>query len=230
MATKATKKRTPRKKSAKRRRTNAAAAQTSASANQTSPPATQSPMAHVALARANTDEGIAERQEKLRAEGRLGDGRVKVTADAWDKTITARQDACNGDLEPWEAPDPMREQVDRVREPGMAYRFLSERVIQHRGMRKWHPVTDEKGNHVKVGNQFLAKMPEELAEKRNRYYRDKSSNRVRTIAESYRERQERLIRDARTMGLEVMHPGEAGDGYDPDLARTGGIAIHRGNA
>src|SRR5437588_12426135 len=55
---------------------------------------------------------------------------ARVTGDAWDKTLARKADS-----EVWDSFDPLRDAVDQVREPGMAYRFLSDLNHKRRGRR-----------------------------------------------------------------------------------------------
>lgn len=177
-----------------------------------------------------TDAGIAEHNEQLRAAGKLNEGpRVTMKADAWDRQLEARNDACDGKLNPWEAPDPLAETVALHAQPGMRYRFLSERVIKRRGMRHWEPVLDANGQMIKVGDVFLARMPEERAISRNNHYQRESSELVTAIQESHDEKVERISREARNLGLRVLKPGEVvTDSSFPAHKTAIGVSVTRG--
>lgn len=168
------------------------------------------PMAH-GLPKRYTDAGIRERNDKLRSQGRLkrpGEPAVSIVRDEWDNTIQARMDAADGKLEPWSAPDPMKEACERVPAPGMRRRFLSGKVIQRRGMRGWQPVKDKRGDLVKLGEMFLGEMPEEKAQQRNRYYQEQSRVLVREMDESHESSVEKIVREGKKHGLTVLRPGE----------------------
>lgn len=129
-----------------------------------------------------TDEGIAEANE-----GKVA-GAARVTEDGFTKTCQHRKDAIvNQGMQPWEAPDPLREVADKHVRPGFKGRFLSPSTIDQRGMRGFEPVRDKDGNPVKVRNLILGEMPEEKARQRNEFYRDKGNNAVKEVERQYRQ-------------------------------------------
>jgi hypothetical protein len=161
---------------------------------------------------AMTDQGQAEARA-LDAERGMKPSGVKVTGDAWDKSLDRRANA-----EPWDSFDAMREAVERVQEPGFSYRFLSPRVCDKRGTRAWEKVLDQNGREVKVGNLFLGRMPVERKEQRNKHYRDIGEEALRDAAQHYEETQAKLVRDANVGGLAPLRVGDRVQDYEtPDL-------------
>jgi hypothetical protein len=148
-------------------------------------------------------------------------------ADAFDKEVLARE-------EMEDSTDPLMEAVNRVREPGMSYKFLTERCCTELGMRGYEKVVDAKGLEVKVGEMFLAKIPERIAKRRQERAVAESQERVTEMQDDYSNSVERLKRDAAGLGVRVLMPGEnaaAGGATDPGLlgdVRESGIQIQRG--
>lgn len=172
-----------------------------------------------AIPYAHTDQGIAERENNGKPRAMC-----QVTRDAWDKTIDKRAAA----TEPWEAEDPLKDTVDAHRQPGMAYRFLSERVINKRGLRKYEIVTDGKGNEVKVGNMRLGTMPIELQNKRARHYEDKGNDDLASAKENLQIAQDQIARDNPEVGRTHLQSGERLRDYNSGETHDIGITRHRG--
>lgn len=129
-----------------------------------------------------TDEGIEEYNRDK------APGSARVIKDEFSKACENRKDAITGQgMQPWEAPDPLREVAQRYVRPGFRPRFLAPAAIDQRGMRGFEPVLDENGRQVKVRNLILAEMPEEKAEQRNKFYRDKANAAVKEIERQYRQ-------------------------------------------
>lgn len=129
-----------------------------------------------------TDEGIEEaNRDKV-------PGAARVTKDEFSKSCQHRKDAIvEQGMQPWEAPDPLREVAQRYVRPGFRPRFLAPAAIDQRGMRGFEPVLDENGRQVKVRNLILAQMPEETARQRNEFYRNKANAAVKEIERQYRQ-------------------------------------------
>lgn len=129
-----------------------------------------------------TDEGIAEwnagKQEAA----------ARVTKDSFTKTMEHRKDAVRDmGMDINDAPNPMKELMDKHVPKGMRGRFLSPRVIDRRGMRGWEPVTDESGAQVKVRDTILAQMPEEQAKERGRKVREYGNKLLGQVKQQYLE-------------------------------------------
>lgn len=169
---------------------------------------------------AQTDQG--------RAENNLGKAvpMVEMVRDAWDNQMLKRGDTS---LEPWEAPDPAKELIDPVREPGMAYRMLSDRITRKRGRRGWEPVKGANGDPLKVGDMIIAKMPIERKEKRNRFYEDEGRSRQAEAQASLIETRERAAHDGGAKGISVLTPNDGLQDYrDPTREVTTGVSRTRG--
>ena len=83
-----------------------------------------------------TDEGIEEANRDKEP------GAVRVTKDEFSKACENRKDAITGQgMQPWEAPDPLREVAQRYVRPGFRPRFLAPAAIDQRGMRGVEPVS-----------------------------------------------------------------------------------------
>jgi hypothetical protein len=170
---------------------------------------------------AHTDQGIAERQNNGKPRAM-----VEFTRDAWDKKMDQRAAA----TEPWEAEDPLLEAVDAVKQPGMAYRFLSPRVISKRGMRKYEVVTDGKGNEIKVGNMVLGTMPEDMQARRAKHYQDKGNEDLNNAQENLRVAQEQINRDNPEIGDTTLADGDRLKNYGTGDIHETGITRTRGRA
>jgi len=151
---------------------------------------------------AMTDQGQAEARAKDAARGMTPSG-ASVTRDAWDATLEHKAEA-----QVWDSFDPLEEAVAKVREPGMAYRFLSDRVTKRRGRCGWEAVAGKDGNAVTVAGMTLGKMPIEAADKRNAHYQQVGNEMLRDAAERYEEEQAKLIRQAKVKGLAPLRAGE----------------------
>jgi hypothetical protein len=91
----------------------------------------------------------------------------------------------------------LREVVNRYgNEPGMSYRFLSERCVAVLGMRGYVFVKDENGQVAKAGTLMLAKIPMAIAAGRSRHYRDQSMQLVKDAEEEYLAKTEQVLREA----------------------------------
>lgn len=178
-----------------------------------------------------TDEGIAEHDAEVLSSGKAAKGGRISVRDGVDLQIDARQAACDDKIPDWEAPDPLSESAALHARPGMRQRFLSDRVIKRRGKRHWEPVKDEKGDLVKVGDVFLAEMPEERAAATRRHYQDESTLLVKDIQESHDEKVRKVSADAKNLGLRVLTPGEVvSDASFPDQKTAIGVSVTRGAA
>lgn len=135
------------------------------------------------LPHALTDEGRAKIEAEKRAKGLISDGpRVEVTRDAHDNMMAKRVAATSGEIPEWEFPEVEQEMLQKYAEPGYRHRLLSPTVIRKRGMRKWDPVKDpETGDAVKFGNMTLARMPEGLAQARERAYQARAKEQVQEV-------------------------------------------------
>lgn len=169
-----------------------------------------------------TDEGQAEARAKD-AKGPKPSG-VQVISGEFERQLERKADA-----QTWDSFDPLREAVDSVREPGMAYRFLADRSVKRRGRRGWEPVI-VKGDPVKVADMVLAKMPEAKAERRNAHYREIGNERLRDSAAQYEQDQAKAIRDANVKGFAPLRAGEVvADNHDhPGMVIEAGIRTTRG--
>lgn len=127
-----------------------------------------------------TDEGIAERNE-----GKV-ESAARVTKDPFTKQMEHRKDSVRDlGMDLADAPNPMKEAMERYIEPGMRGRFLSPKVIDRRGMRGWEPVLDEKGQQIKVRDTILAQMPEQRAIARNKAVREHGNKLLGAVREQY---------------------------------------------
>lgn len=152
-----------------------------------------------------TPLGHAQAQAELRASGKpIADPRIQVTRDSHDKIYEARNDAIDGKLNEWEAPDPLRDLKERYGRPGHELRLMSDRAVQRLGMERWTPVRGEAGDVVRYGQEsFLAEVPTELAKARDRMYREKTADEIASI----NERAQAMMDSARAEGLEPLDIG-----------------------
>lgn len=116
----------------------------------------------------------------------------------------------------------LREVVMRYgNEPGMSYRFLSQRCIDVLGMRGYEFVHDEKGDIAKAGTLMLGKISATIAAGRARLFRDQSRQLVKDAEEEYMAKAEEILSRAGRVGAgsrplrssEVIH-GNASERED----------------
>jgi hypothetical protein len=88
-------------------------------------------------------------------------------------------------------------------EPGMSYRFLSQRCIDVLGMRGYVLVLKPDGDVAKAGTLLMGKIPTHIIQARCRHYADQSRQAVREQEESYLQAQERYVRAAGSLGESV---------------------------
>jgi hypothetical protein len=125
-------------------------------------------------------------------------GDVRGVREAFDvvRDVALGESGGTGPTELWEARDPLGEVADAHVGPGMRPHFLSERRNQEAGTRGWKIVKDEHGDPVRVGTLVLGQMPEERAEARNRFFREKSQTAVAQVEQQFHETQEQANREA----------------------------------
>lgn len=153
------------------------------------------------MASALSDEEQAERDKKPKA-------RVQVLADHSDpigKALQERRDFLKNSPEPWLAPNQMESVMRENLPEGHRGRFLSPQRIQERGLRGWQPVIKD-GAPVKLGNMVLGSMPEDLAERRNKFFREKDADRLKQHKENTEEQMAKAAHAAKLR----MAPGEIG--------------------
>lgn len=145
--------------------------------------------------------------------------RVQVLSDEYDRNLMRVEDS----IEPWEAANPIKAAIDRVRTPGMAYHLSSDRVVARNGLGKWLPCKDADGNLVKVGNMTLAAMPKPLFDRMERHYKDEANAALKDGINDFQVKQEQMLREAREQGFSSygaspLAPGEmltVGDSESP---------------
>lgn len=187
-------------------------------------PAADSPFDHVIPGKYRAEE-IAKR-EAARTEPI-----VTGFVDEYDRKIHQRIDTVEGRIEPWATPDPLKECLDQNPHPGFKRRFLSDKAVERLGMRGFEVVNKSNGDPVKVGRLTLGEMPTELADRRNRHFREEGNSLIREMAESHADKQESLIREAKKIGLEVLRPGDSVTNYDstnPSFTEIG-MSIRKGD-
>ena len=167
-----------------------------------------------------TDQGAAEANA-----GKTPPSGVSVLRDSWDAMLDAR-----GNLEPWETTDPLVEGLNRVKEPGFAYKYLSPTVIDKKGMRRYEPALDKEGQQVKVGKMILGRMPEELRDRRNAHYQKIGNDELANVELQFRTDQVRALRNAGLSENDVLRPDETLSDYDnPERTATVGVRSRRGD-
>ena len=129
-----------------------------------------------------TDEGFEERNK-----GKV-EAAARVTRDEFTGACQARRDGIKvSGMEPWEAPNPLKEVADKYAEPGMSPKFMSPKRLDKEGTRGFEVVRNERGDPVKVRDMVLGHMPISKVEARNKFYRDKANAAVAEITRQYRE-------------------------------------------
>lgn len=152
------------------------------------------------------------------------------TSGDYDNTIEARQAVIDENLEPWQSPDPMREQAEQHIKPGMRPHYLSPRTVDKRGMRGWETVLTDAGKQIKIGDLFLGQMPERKALQRKEHYRRKTADDLTSVHENQQENIERLVKEAHKHGLAVIPAGETVTDRATNQQVPVGLSITRGAA
>jgi hypothetical protein len=94
------------------------------------------------------------------------------------------------------------EAVERYGRPGMAYKFLADRVMGVLGMRGYQIVKDEKGEPVRIGNTlFMGEIPLRIAEGRRRKNAELAREAIEAEVEKYQDEAERLAAQTRRAGV-----------------------------
>ena len=166
----------------------------------------------------HTDQGVSETNAKAPP-----GPSVTVTTAAEDQPVIAYSE------QPWTATDPMKAVVDKVREPGKAYRLLSDTVVSKKGMRDWVYTRDKEGNAVKCGELQLAEMPQHRADARNAYFAQETADRKQEAKDNVVENQDRLVREAANEGTNVSGYGPLHTGETVHGKPITGIHSVRGN-
>ena len=132
-----------------------------------------------------TDEGIAEKNARPNVREASG---VSMGKDPFDKALMERRDdVIRRDKPLFIARDPLKELADKYAVPGMRAKFLSAARIKDRGgLGDYHLVKDEKGDNVTVRGSVLAHIPEEVAQARTDYYRERGQQILKQIGEQYK--------------------------------------------
>jgi hypothetical protein len=169
------------------------------------------PMVLSALDYYATDEGVAEKNARPMvrepsgievnpdrqdrrwvAESSQGPGhwetRIRSTDEFGKALDQKRDDVIERGMPSWMARDPLKETADKYAKPGMKPKFLSKRRIQENGgTGDYVVVKDEKGDPVSVRGMILGHMPTEMADARNKHYRDRGNNMIDHIKKTYKE-------------------------------------------
>jgi hypothetical protein len=161
------------------------------------------------------DKKINQRQADFEAKGPI----VTVTRDAWEGTIDQLLDDDN-------APDPNKEAVDAIRQPGKAYRILSPRVMNRRGRRGWELERDKDGKPIEVpGNgQLIGSRPIDDAIARNKKFQQVSIDAVAQANEQYNEVADELEHASKGT-VSILRRGEVVTDNDPRKGGPGAAAV-----
>lgn len=173
-----------------------------------------------------TDQGI----EQLNASGDRSGPRVEVR-DSFDRAIDARTDAGDGLLEPWLAPDPVQEALKPYQEPGFRLKLLSEDLNNRRGLRGFEVVKKPNGDPASMGGRMvIGRMPEDMAQQRNEFYRKQGTEAVEAKEEQLQANQEKILSEGKAVGIRPLRAGEIlHDAEDGDRVATVGVRSKRGN-
>ena len=89
-------------------------------------------------------------------------------------------------------------------------KMMSDRITQRMGgTQGYEAVRDKDGNHVKVGNMTLGRIPAAIAKRRVARAQKRSLNEVKDIQESYNDRVAKLKSDAKGLAGQVIEPGSS---------------------
>lgn len=132
-----------------------------------------------------TDEGIAERNARP---GMRDSGATAIGRDGFDKSLEQRRDDVKErDIELYSARDPLKEVADKHAVPGMRPKFLSANKIKDGGgTGDYQIVKDTAGDPVRVRGMVLGHIPEERAEARNKFYRNRGNQLLKQIGDTYK--------------------------------------------
>jgi hypothetical protein len=182
--------------------------------------------AHVAVGPSHEEVEASDAEIRAKREAE-GYPRVEFVRDATDKEIFEKRNDL--EFDPWSELSPLEAAVESVKEPGMSYKLLSNRACGLLGgTRGYEPVKDANGELVKVGDMFLGKIPERIAQKRQQRYQDESSALVKSMQESYADKVERLKHDAKELGLTVLESGDSVSDKRTGRTYETGIVVERG--
>lgn len=151
-------------------------------------------------------------------------GKVEVLSDPQEKQVAG--------FDPYSEVDPMTAILRPVREAGYAYKLCSPRVASHYGsLGGYEQVKDQKGNEVKLGNMFLGKIPQEVADKRKAFNYQQALESVRDQQDTYESQTEELRAKAREVGMALtpLGSGDAASYGDGNRERKLGIEVSRGD-
>lgn len=182
--------------------------------------------AHLHIALGKSNEELQAEDAENRAGGKFA--RTEGFNDAEDKRLFDRRE--DPDFDPWSEVDPLTAAVDSVREPGFAYKLLSDRCCDVLGgTRGYEPVKTENGDKVTVGNMFLGKIPQRIADKRQKRYQQDAIDQIKQLQADSEDRLDKLKREAKELGVQVLSEGDSvenlGDGQTYGL----GITVERGD-
>lgn len=114
-----------------------------------------------------TDEGIREAQ--------CGAGTGRVGRSELEGRMAERRDGLNAGMQPWEAPDVLKEAAANLPR-GMRPKFINEARAKRgeAGSRGFEIYKGENGDPIRVGDLVLAAMPEDNAKARNAHYQKRA--------------------------------------------------------
>ena len=98
------------------------------------------------------------------------------------------------------------------------------------GSAGWVPVLTDGGKQIKIGDMFLAEMPERKALQRKEHYRRKTADDLKSVHENQQENIERLDKEAQKHGLAVIPAGETVTDRATQQQVPVGLSITRGSA
>lgn len=132
-----------------------------------------------------TDEGIEERNSRPMVRECSG---IQLGHDGFDKSLEQRRDNVReAGMDLYQARDPLKEVADRHAVPGMRSKFLSAAKIKDGGgTGDYEVVKGDNGDPVKVRGLILAHVPEQVAAARNRHYRKRGNDLLKSMTDSYK--------------------------------------------
>jgi hypothetical protein len=118
-----------------------------------------------------TDEGMLLKDREFQALREAGQvSRIEMESDevTEKKRFGSMRDALMAGASVEEAENPMQELMDLHLKPGQTGRFMDPETVDQLGPRGYTPVLDDKGNRVTCGQSYLAAIPTEVYEARER--------------------------------------------------------------
>lgn len=142
--------------------------------------------------------------------------RLYVDQTAAGNKIAEQVDLAKGGAMPWEyqGNDAMSEVMHAHLKPGERGRYLSPQQIKKYGLRGWEPVKGENSEPVRVDQMILAKMPADVAVKREQYFARVAREQMVLSQDQVKSQAEQIASERQTKRMTRRDRDEHDDGYE----------------